>query len=98
MTAMIAEDIRAHWTEILRIAKRYGVTAVRVFGSAARNELRADSDIDLLIEVTGDTAPWFPGGLVAELETLLRRRVDVVEPPALRPALRDAALREAVPL
>ncbi len=98
MTARIAEDVRTHRTEILRIAKRHGVTAVRVFGSAARNELRADSDIDLLIEVEGDTTPWFPGGLVAELEALLGRRVDVVEAPALRPALRDAVLREAVPL
>lgn len=71
---------------------------VRVFGSAARGELRPDSDIDLLIQVTGQTTPWFPGGLVAELEALLGRRVDVVEAPALRPALREQILHEALPL
>jgi uncharacterized protein len=98
MTARIAEDILAQRGEILHIAKRHGVTSVRVFGSAVRNELRTDSDVDLLIEVTGETTPWFPGGLVAELEALLGRHVDVVEAPALRPALRDAILREALPL
>ena len=39
---------------------------------------------------------WFPGGLVADLEALLGRRVDVVEAAALRPEFRDAVLREAV--
>jgi predicted nucleotidyltransferase len=98
MAAGITDDIRALRTEILQVAARHGVSAVRVFGSAARGELREDSDIDLLIEVTGQTTPWFPGGLVAELEALIGRRVGVVEAPALRPALRDAILREAVPL
>ena len=98
MAKTIADDIRARRTDILRIAARHGVTGIRVFGSAARGQLTADSDVDLLIEVTGATTPWFPGGLVAELEALLGRRVDVVEASALRPALRDEIQREAVPL
>jgi len=84
--------------QILRIARKHGVTSVRVFGSAARGEGTASSDLDLLIEVTGPTTPWFPGGLVAELEDLLGRRVDVVEAEALREAVRERVLREAVPL
>ena len=84
--------------QILRIARKHGVTGVRVFGSAARGEGTASSDLDLLIEVTGPTTPWFPGGLVAELEDLLGRRVDVVEAEALREAVRERVLREAVPL
>ena len=44
------------------------------------------------------TSPWFPGGLVADLEALLGCRVDVVEPDALRPEMRLQALAEAVPL
>lgn len=39
--------------EIYRIAKKHGVSSIRVFGSAARGESRADSDIDFLIEVGG---------------------------------------------
>ncbi|HEX9842968.1 MAG TPA: nucleotidyltransferase family protein [bacterium] len=84
--------------EILRIARRHGVRQVRVFGSAARGELAEGSDIDLLIEVEGPTPPWFPGGLVVELEQLLGRRVDVVEPAALREPLRAQVLEEAVAL
>ncbi len=83
---------------ILRIARRHGVGTVRVFGSVARGDARADSDVDFLIEVTGPTPPWFPGGLVAELEELLNRRVDVVEPEALNQELRDRVLEEAVAL
>jgi predicted nucleotidyltransferase len=84
--------------EILRIAAKHGVARIRVFGSAARGESREGSDADLLVEVTGPTTPWFPGGLVAELEQFLGRRVDVVEPDAIREPLRQTILQEAIPL
>ena len=84
--------------EILRIAAKHGVGRIRVFGSAARGESRLESDLDLLVEVTGPTTPWFPGGLVAELEEFLGRRVDVVEPDAIRETLRRQILQDAVPL
>ncbi len=65
---MKADDIiKTKRDEILRVALKHGVTGIRVFGSAARGELRPDSDVDFLIEVGGPTIPWFPGGLVAEL-------------------------------
>ena len=84
--------------EILRIARKHGVARVRVFGSFARGEANESRDLDLLIEVEGSTPPWFPGGLVADLEALLGRRVDVTEPGALREGMRARVLREAVPL
>jgi hypothetical protein len=90
--------IKAKREAILWIAQQHGVSRIRVFGSVARGEANEDSDVDLLIEVAGPTSPWFPGGLVAELEALLGRRVDVVEPNALREGLRDRVLQEAVPL
>ncbi len=83
---------------ILRLAQQHGVTEVRVFGSFARGEQRADSDMDFLIKAGPDTPPWFPGGLVVDLEELLGRPVDVVTEDALHPLLRDRILREAVPL
>ncbi len=84
--------------EILRIASRHAVGTIRVFGSVARGEARPDSDVDFLIEVNGPTTPWFPGGLVADLEALLARRVDLVEADALREQVRDRVMRETVPL
>lgn len=51
-----------------------------------------------LFEVEGPTTPWFPGGLVADLEALLNCRVDVVEPEALREDLRERILQEVTAL
>lgn len=93
-----SEILKEKREEILRIAARHGVRSVRVFGSAVRGDATDESDIDLLIEVEGPTTPWFPGGLVAELEQALGRRVDVVEADAIREPLRHSILREAVPL
>lgn len=82
--------------EILRIAAKHGVTSIRVFGSVARGEAGPESDVDFLIEAGPETPPWFPGGLIADLQDLLGRRVDVVTPDALRPFLKSTVLGEAV--
>ena len=84
--------------EILRIAAAHGVRRIRVFGSVARGEAGPDSDVDFLIEVGPQHSPFFPGGLVADLEALLGRRVDVVEPEGLYAPLKTTVLNEAVPL
>ena len=84
--------------EILRIAARHGAFNVRVFGSMARSEAEPESDVDLLVDVGPDHSAFFPGGLVADLEDLLGRRVDVVEPAGLHWYLRDKILQEAIPL
>lgn len=92
------DEIIGSKREILRIAQKHGVTSIRVFGSVARGEAGPDSDVDFLIEAGTQVPPWFPGGLVADLEDLLSRHVDVVEPVALNRYLKDAILLEAVAL
>jgi len=94
----ISEILSANREPILRIARTHGVGSLRVFGSMARGDSRPDSDVDFLIEITGPTPPWFPGGLVADLEELLNRRVDVVEEEALNEELRERVRKEAVAL
>jgi hypothetical protein len=89
--------VRTKREQILRLARRHGVTEVRVFGSMARGDAGPQSDVDLL-DVGPDPSPWFPGGLVAELEELLGRRVQVVTERGLDDLLRDRVLEEAVPL
>lgn len=81
--------------EILQIAHRHGVTRVRVFGSIERGEARPDSDVDLLVDVGPNPSPWFPGGLIADLEALLHRRVQVVTEAGLDALVREAVLAEA---
>lgn len=83
---------------ILKIAQRHGARNVRVFGSYVRGQAGPHSDIDLLVDVGPNLTPFFPGGLVADLEDLLGRRIDVVVERALHPLARDRVLREALPL
>jgi predicted nucleotidyltransferase len=90
--------IREHRGEILRVAALHGAGNVLLFGSVARGEDTPESDVDLLVDVTGDTTPWFPGSMIADLEQLLGQRVQVVIRRSLSPLIRDAVLREAVPL
>jgi predicted nucleotidyltransferase len=92
------QRIRERRDEILRVAACHGAGNVRLFGSVARGEDMLESDVDLLVDVTGETTPWFPGSLVAGLEQLLGRRVQVVIRRSLSPLIRDSVLREAVPL
>ena len=94
----VYELLREQRDNVIKIASKHGVTHIRIFGSAARGESREDSDIDFLIEVNGPTTPWFPGSLAADLEKLLGRHVDVIEPEAIRKPLRERILQEAVPL
>ena|SRR3990172_7078220 len=83
---------------ILSIAMRHGARNVRVFGSFARGEASADSDLDLLVDVSDEHSPFFPGGLIADLEDLLGRKVDVAEEEGLHWYIRERVLKEAVPL
>jgi len=93
-----AQRIRERRDEILQLAARHGAGNIRLFGSVARGEDTSESDVDLLVDVTGDTTPWFPGSLVADLELLLGQPVQVVIRRSLSPLIRDAVFREAVPL
>lgn len=84
--------------DILRIAQRHGARNLRIFGSLARGEARADSDIDFLVDAGPGRTPFFPGGLLADLEDLLGCKVDIVTEEALHWYIREQVLKEAVPL
>lgn len=85
--------------EILKLAARHGAKNVRVFGSVARGQATPESDLDLLVEVDPKHhSPWFPAGLITDLEDLLGCEVDVVTPNALHRLIRDRVLKEAIPL
>ena len=90
--------VKSRRIEILAVARRHGVTRVRVFGSMARGDAGPTSDVDLLEDVGPNPSAWFPGGLVVELEALLNRRVQVITEGGLDQLLRDRVLQEAVPL
>jgi len=94
----VEELVRMKRAEILRIAARHGARNVRMFGSAARGEAREGSDIDLVVDAEPKTSPWFPAGLILDLEELLGLKVDVVTEESIYWLLRRRILKEAVPL
>jgi uncharacterized protein len=85
--------------EILQICAKHGAKNVRIFGSVARKEATEASDIDFLIDYDLEkTTPWFPAGLLVDLERLLECRVDVVTERGLKPRIRERVLQEAIAL
>lgn len=84
--------------DILRLATAHGARNVRVFGSVARGEADAASDIDLLVDLEPGRSLLDLGGLLMDLQALLDRPVDVVTERGLRERIRERVLREAVPL
>jgi uncharacterized protein len=95
----IREVIGDKRKKLLKLAHEHGAFDVRVFGSVARGEALADSDIDLLVVQDWSRLSYWGGmGLVVALEDLLGRKVDIATEEELRPAIREQVLREAIPL
>jgi predicted nucleotidyltransferase len=96
-TGMTLAALRARREEITRIAAARGARNLRVFGSVARGEARADSDVDFLVEMEPGRSVLDLSELILDLEDTLGYRVDVVE--IGRPsALAEHIEREAVPV
>ncbi len=83
---------------VLEVAARYGAYNVRIFGSVARGEATAFSDIDFLVSMEPGRSLMDLGGLLYELQNLLGVNVDVVTEKGLRARFREQVLREAIPL
>jgi uncharacterized protein len=83
---------------VLETAARYGAYNVRIFGSVARGEATASSDIDFLVSMEPGRSLMDLGGLLSELQNLLGMEVDVVTEKGLRARIREQVLREAIPL
>ena len=90
--------IETHRDELLALARRRGVTGVRVFGSMSRGDQNEESDVDLLVTLAPGTSALALGDLLLDAQELPGRRVDVVTESSLHPALRDRVMAAAVPL
>ncbi len=80
--------IAQHRTGISAICQRYRIQRLEVFGSAARaiDFDPVSSDADFLVEFAPGVQPGLHAifGAKADLEALLGRGVDLVEPGAVR--------------
>ena len=67
------------------IATRFDAPALALFGSAARDEMRIDSDVDILVDFDGPTTFDRYFDLKDYLEKILGRPVDLVTRKGLKP-------------
>ena len=93
----VDELLKTKREDILRLAVKHGARNVRLFGSVARGEAGPSSDVDFLVEMEEGRSVFDLVGFWQDLEALLGRKVDVVEPEGLHWFIRDKVLDEAVP-
>lgn len=92
------EVVMPNRDQILQTAAQHGARSIRVFGSVARRQDDADSDIDFLVEMEPGRSLFDLGGLLMDLEKLLNTKVDVITERGLKERIRERVLNEAVPL
>lgn len=94
----IREFIQEKRHDILQMAAEHGARNVRIFGSVARGDAGAESDVDILVKMDQGRSLLDLSALVMDLRDLLGRKVDVVSEDGLYWLLRRRILREAKPL
>ena len=95
--ALERQQILTRLSERMDELRPLGVKTLALFGSAARNQATARSDVDLLVEFERPVGLFQFFSLQHRLEEVLGvERVDLVMPKALKPALRKRVLSEAV--
>ena len=79
MTAPVLEEVLAVLRHEREAARALGIEFVGVVGSVARGDAGPESDVDVVYDVVGEARFWQMGGLVADLEDRLHRRIDLVD-------------------
>ena len=87
----IIRSLRDHQADI----RRFGVKRLALFGSFARGEQKASSDLDFVVELEPKTFDAYMG-LKQFLEELFDCHVDLVLPNTLKPRLKAQILQELV--
>ena len=95
-------QLREYKPQLKRLAKKYGIKKLYVFGSIVRGENQIQSDVDFLVEMEAGSSLFGVGGFGHEAQQLLGIQVDVV-PKSLLPQTKDRDFvktieRDAVPL
>ena len=90
-------DTQVDETNLADLCGRYRVRELSLFGSAARGEMRPDSDIDMLVEFLPDAGVDLVdyAGLMLDLSHLLGRKVDLVSKSGLKPLIRASEIGRA---
>lgn len=90
-----AQEILSIKKQASPILKKYGVRKAAIFGSYARGEAKAKSDVDFLIDIKPITFTAF-FELKEQLEKTLGKDIDLVTARALHPFIRDRVMKEKI--
>lgn len=91
--------VRARLAALLpEFREHYAVQSLAIFGSYARGEQTPESDLDVLVDFETSPTLYTLGGLLLDLKERLDLPVHLSHAPSLRPALREAAERDLVPV
>lgn len=93
-----ADRLRRQRRQLLDAAERHGIGHLRAFGSLARGEATADSDIDLLVDLKPGHTLLDLAAFRREAGEILDLPVDVATADMLKDRIRDEVLSEALPL
>ena len=85
--------LRAHKSTL---AQRFGVNGLALYGSFARDQAAADSDVDILVQFAASPGWQRYFGAQAYLEDLLGRPVDMATRQELRAEVRPHVEREVI--
>ncbi len=88
----VISRIRKHRAQLAKL----GVKSLSIFGSVARGEERADSDVDILVEFEGRTTFDRFMDTKFYLEELLDCKVDLVVPQAIKPRMKPHVMQDLV--
>jgi predicted nucleotidyltransferase len=92
---MQIDQLRDHKAQLYKIAARYGISQLYIFGSVARGESQELSDIDFLIVLDESASVFGVGGFQYEAQKLLGVEIDVI-PSFVLDKLNDRGFTERV--
>ena len=78
------------------IVRRFGIKKLGIFGSAARNEMHEDSDIDVLVEFQAPPTFDVYMDLKFYLENLFHTNVDLVIDDTVKPRMRPLIEKDLI--
>jgi predicted nucleotidyltransferase len=96
-TLRLADGVDLDEADLVDLCRRHGIRRLALFGSALRDDLTFDSDIDLLVEFEPDRVAGLMGiaAIELELQALVGRSVDLRTPADLSRHFRDTVTAEA---
>ncbi|HEV2361962.1 MAG TPA: helix-turn-helix domain-containing protein [Acidimicrobiales bacterium] len=98
LSGEIGRRLRRHRRSVVRIIERHGLKSPRVFGSVARGDEHAGSDVDLLVDVPIGVGLFALARCQAELEALLHAPVDLIPASDLKATIAQTVLDDAIAL